>query len=432
MNVSFLTVFPQLYDQFLQTSIVGRASEQGKVRFELVNYFSFCPPKQRVDAPAFGHGAGMVMRPEMVGAAIDDTENRLGKAYKLFFSPQGKKLDQYLLRSIAHEAEKAGHLMLVTSRYEGMDARVEEEYADLVVSLGDYVLMGGDLPAMVLTEGLLRLIPGVIGKAASVAHESFSGPLFDYPAYCSPVVWKNREVPEIIRSGNHAAMDAWRRDQAIRKTVIHNFEWLSSHELKPQEREEVLNVLPNHYAVLMHTQVMLPDNKVGTTSVTSMDIHDIARSGRTFGIKNYFIVTPLKDQQQVVQTLLDFWLEGGGVTYNQHRHEALKRVRMLSSFDEVLAAIEQLEGSKPIILAVESDRMVGNRITYNEQGVVWALKKPVLFLFGTGKGLSQDLVDRADFVLDPIDGLTDFNHLSVRSAVAIVFDRWLGLHYKRH
>ena len=432
MNISILTVFPQLFDQFLGTSLIGRAVEQKKINVQLLNYFSYCPPKQRIDAPPFGHGAGMVMKPEVVGAAIEDAQNQFpGKPYRIFFSPQGKTLDQYLLKEIAQKVQESNHLMIVSSRYEGMDERVEQEYADLVLSIGDYVLMGGDVPAMVLLEGLLRLVPGIVGKEESVALESFEGPFVDYPTFTAPVVWKGREVPEILRSGNHAKMEAWRHAVAVKKSVAHHFEWVRSHELDQKQRKEVLNEIPPHYCILLHSQVMLPDGKEGTTSVTSMDIHDIARSGRTFGIKNYLIVTPLKDQQSIVRTLLDFWQTGRGVTYNNHRHEAVSRVELMSSFDEALEFIRQQEDKEPVVVTIESERMKGKEISYYDQDLVWSHKRPVVLVFGTAKGLSQSLVDRADYLLDPIDGLTDFNHLSVRSAVAIVFDRWLGLKYKR-
>ncbi len=143
MNISILTVFPELYDPFLKTSLIGRAIDQGSVSFDLTSFFSYCAPKQRIDAPAFGHGAGMVMRPEIVGAAIEDKEKAHGKAFKIFFSPQGKKLTQPVLKEIAQKvAATNNHLMLVSSRYEGMDDRIEQIYADLTISIGDFVLMG--------------------------------------------------------------------------------------------------------------------------------------------------------------------------------------------------------------------------------------------------------------------------------------------------
>ncbi|OQA36253.1 MAG: tRNA (guanine-N(1)-)-methyltransferase [Candidatus Dependentiae bacterium ADurb.Bin331] len=431
MNISILTVFPELYEPFLKTSLIGRAVLQGTVSFDLTSFFSYSPPKQRIDARAFGHGAGMVMRPEIVGAAIEDKEKVHGKAFKIFFSPQGRKLTQPVLKEIADRVLQANnHLMIVSSRYEGMDDRIEQNYADLTISIGDFVLMGGDVPAMVLLEGLLRLIPGVVGKAESVEYESFNGPFVDFPTYTTPVIWNGWEVPPVLRSGNHAAINKWREDQAIEKTVKHHFEWVRSYALSAQQKKQAAERIPPHYCVLMHSNVMLPNGEVGTTSVTSMDIHDIARSARTYGLKNYFIVTELEDQTRVVQTLLDFWQTGYGIEYNKNRHEAVKRVSLKKTFDEVVEAIKEREGVAPIVLATSAKTGSAQSITYFDQERVWSHKKPVLFVLGTGKGLSPELMNRADYVLEPVEGFTDFNHLSVRTAAGVIFDRWLGLQHK--
>ncbi len=165
----------------------------------------------------------MLLRPEVIQQAVEAQEAAHGKAYKIFFSPKGKTLDQPMLRNLAHILTEKKHMMLLPARYEGMDARVEEEYADCLLSIGNYVLMGGDIPAMVLMEGMLRLVPGVVGKEESVVEESYTGPFLDYPEYTAPVVWKGREVPEIVRGGNHAAIEKWRKEQAAAESVQNHF-----------------------------------------------------------------------------------------------------------------------------------------------------------------------------------------------------------------
>ena len=147
---------------------------------------------------------------EVIERAVDAQEHAHGKAFKIFFSPSGRRLDQDLLKKLLQSIEEKEHLMLLPARYEGMDSRVEEHYADEIISAGDFVVMGGDLPAMLLMEGLLRLIPGVVGKAESVEQDSFFGPFVDHPHYTAPVVWKDLEVPEVLRSGNHAFIAQWR------------------------------------------------------------------------------------------------------------------------------------------------------------------------------------------------------------------------------
>jgi tRNA (guanine37-N1)-methyltransferase len=432
MNISLLTVFTQLYDSFLKTSLIGKAQEKGLVQFDVQTFFSFVQPKERIDAPLFGHGSGMAIRPDVIEKAIDSQEKKHGKSFKIFFSPQGKKVDQPLLEDLIKKLADCRHLMLIAGRYEGMDARVEQEYADEILSIGDFVVMGGDVPAMLFLEGLLRLMPGVVGKQESIEEESFSGPFVDYPVYTTPLTWKDKTVPEVIRSGNHAAMNKWRQEKAIQKTVQHHFAWVRSHALTVQEKKEVKKIMPNHYVVLMHGDVMIGNEKLaGTTSVTSIDIHDIARASKSYGVERFFVVTPLIDQQKIVETLLAFWKTGVGVEYNPHRHEAVNLVEIKDTIGNVIEAIEAHEGKKPLLIATSARLMPqGPNISFFDQEKVWAQERPVLFIFGTGKGLTDQLIEKCDFLLLPIEGFTDFNHLSVRSAVAIALDRWLGINVK--
>ena len=228
MKVSVLTLFPRLYDQFLEASLIGRARKNEVASVDTVDLFSFVSPGERIDAPTCGHGAGMLLRPDVIDDAIAVQEKKAGSAYKIFFSPQGKKLTQSALARVATRALQKGHLMLLPARYEGMDARVEQHFADEVFSVGDFVLMGGDLPAMMFLEGVFRFIPGVVGKQESVEQDSFSGPFLDHPAYTKPVSWRGMEVPEVVRSGDHAAINAWRKETAARNTVRENFDWFRS------------------------------------------------------------------------------------------------------------------------------------------------------------------------------------------------------------
>lgn len=433
MNISILSVFPHLYHPFLETSLIKRAQDQKLVNFQLADFFSFVAPKERIDAPSFGHGAGMLIKPEVVQKAIESQESKNGAAYKIFFSPHGKKLDQKLLQTIAHKIQDKKHLMLICARYEGMDARVEEEYADEIVSIGDFVVMGGDLPAMLLLEGLLRLIPGVVGKQESVAADSFSGPFVDYPEYTMPVVWKDKEVPEIVRSGNHALIAQWRLKQAVSRTILHHFDWLRSCLLTSEQKQLSRAAMPAHYVALMHNDILVGDgDRIGNTSVTSLDLHDIARSAKSYGIKKYFIVTDLLDQQKIVRKLLDFWQQGAGIEYNVSRHNAVKHVELQSSLKDTITYIEQQEGSKPLVIATSAQKNTSTDklITFHDQSLIWQSQRPVLLVFGTGQGLSSALLEECDYVLVPVEGFTDYNHLSVRSAAAIVLDRWLGLNVK--
>lgn len=448
MKISIITVFPEIHETFIKTSIIGRAVEKGLLAFNIVRFSDMCPPKERIDEPIVGHGVGMVIKPDVVQKAIGVCEEKWGRGFKIFFSPQGIKLDQVVLAEVAKTLGYAGksmlndgqarigtsaipHIILVCPRYEGMDARVEEHYADLLISIGDYVVMGGDLPAQVFLEGFLRLIPGIVGKQESVVGDSFQSPFFDHPAYGLPVTWENKTVPEVLRSGNHAEINRWRKEASVKNTINHRFDWFSSNRPSDDDIKLARQHIPKHYVALMHTDVNLKEGRVGSTSVASLDIHDTARACATYGVKNFFIVCPLLDQQRIVKTFLDFWMSEQGGKYNSNRQEAIRLVRQLESFEQLLAAIEAQEGVRPIIVTTSAKHHdFGIKIDYRSQGEVWRHNRPVLFVFGTGQGLSDAILAQSDYLLVPVEGLVPYNHLSVRSAVSIILDRWLGLHPK--
>jgi len=445
VNVSIITVFPELYDSFLTTSLIARAKKKELVDFNVVRFSDFCSPKERIDEPVCGPGSGMVIKPEVVEKAITHCEKQWGVGFKIFFSPQGKRLDQRLFRSLSQKdifrdldseqkkkTKSSQHIILVCSRYEGMDERVEKHYADEILSIGDYVLMGGDLPAQVFLEGILRLLPGVVGKEASVEKESFESPFLDYPTYGLPVEWKGAAVPDVILSGNHAEIEKCRSEQAVKKTLHNRFDWFSSWPLSQRDKEKGFEQIPPHYIALMHDEVMLGDGTEGVTSITSIDIHDSARSCATYGIKKNYIVSPLKDQHSIMNTFLSFWRSEEGRRYNKTRYEAIKRIAPIYSFEEVCTDIEKTEGCKPLIIATSAQKSSSSGIVidYSSQSQVWKTSRPVLIVFGTGQGLSNKFMEKVDFTLFPVEGITNYNHLSVRSAIAVVLDRWIGAHQK--
>ncbi|MFT6765808.1 MAG: tRNA (guanine37-N1)-methyltransferase, partial [Alteromonas naphthalenivorans] len=358
-------------------------------------------------------------------------EKEYGKAYRIFLTPQGKKLDQRLAKELSAKLQEKKHIMFIAGRYEGIDERAVQEYADLELSIGDYVLMGGDLPVMVALEAITRYLPGVVGKGESVEKDSFSGPFVDFPTYTTPPrEWKGRNIPEILLSGNHKAMNDWRANNAAERSVLEHFSWVRAHCRDKKDQETVAKYIPNHYCALMHDDVIVEQGRIGTSSVTSLDIHDIARSAKTYGIKNYFIVTPLKDQQRIVKTILGYWDSTDGIEYNKSRSNAVGQVRLVGNLDAVKATIREQEGMEPLVIATSAQVVEGVPfITYHDQHLVWDKKRPVLLIFGTAKGLSSELVKQCDYLLGPVLGFSNFNHLSVRSAAAIIFDRWLGINF---
>jgi tRNA (guanine37-N1)-methyltransferase len=449
IKISIITVFPQMHETFVKTSLIGRALEKGIVEFNVIKVSDLCQSVERIDEPTCGPGAGMILKPELIKKAIDQCEKKFGNGYKIFFSPQGIVLNQPIVRQLAtnlfnfddeksHDYSKqtiqkkvVQHVILVCSRYEGMDSRVEERFADLVLSIGDYVVMGGDLPAQIFLESVLRFLPGVVGNEESVQKESFSSSFLDFPEYGLPAEWEDLKIPDIVRSGNHAEIEKWRQHQAIQKTIQNRFDWFISSKPNSKDIELANQFIPNHYVALMHTQIVLKGGRVGHSSVASLDIHDIARSSKTYGIKKFFLVSPLKDQQEIVKSFLRFWNSDEGKNYNRSRFDAIALVEPVFSLDEALDRIEEIENKNPILISTSAKQhSTIQNICYNDHKQVWKNNRPILFVFGTAQGLADEVIDRSDFLLEPLQGLTNYNHLSVRAAVAIIFDRWLGLNPK--
>ncbi len=209
MRVDILTLFPEMFSA-MQQSILGRAQKSGKIQINIVNIRDYTEDKHlKCDDYPFGGGAGMVMMPQPIGSAIEamDPEH---KAHRIYMSPKGKTLSQ---QKVFELVEKE-HLILLCGHYEGVDQRVIDLFIDEEISIGDYVLTGGELPAMVLADCVSRYVDGVI-SSSSLIDESFSDNMLEYPQYTRPQEYKGLCVPEVLRSGDHKKVDAWRREQAL-------------------------------------------------------------------------------------------------------------------------------------------------------------------------------------------------------------------------
>ena len=211
MWIGALTIFPELFAPFLATSLVGRARERGLLEVEVRDLRDFTEDRHRVvDDEPYGGGGGMVMKaPPWVRAVREMSAGR--RPWRVLLSPQGRRLDDAKAQELASRPE----LLLLCGRYEGIDERVRELVVDEELSIGDYVLSGGELPAMVLIEVVSRCVPGVVQQASSVERDSFRRGLLDHPHYTRPRVWRGREVPEVLLSGDHALIDRWRRAAAL-------------------------------------------------------------------------------------------------------------------------------------------------------------------------------------------------------------------------
>jgi len=213
MRFDVITLFPELFETHLTTSILGKAIETGVVQVGLHDLRRHGLGKHHsVDDEPFGGGAGMVMRPEPIFAAVEEV--REDASHVVLLSARGRRFDHAIARSLVEHP----HVVLICGRYEGVDERVADELADDELSIGDFVLAGGELAALVVIEAAARLVPGVLGNAESLLSESHAEGLLEYPQYTRPAEFRGHRVPDVLLSGDHAAIERWRREQAERAT----------------------------------------------------------------------------------------------------------------------------------------------------------------------------------------------------------------------
>lgn len=213
MRIDVISLFPELFDAHLRASLLGRAIEEGTVTVQVHDLREFGIGKHRsVDDAPYGGGAGMVMRPEPIFDAVESVRSDVSKVIVL--SPRGTRLTHPVVDRLARES----HLVLVCGRYEGVDERVMTHLADEEISIGDFVLAGGELPALVVVEAVCRLVPGVVGNPESLSSESHAGGRLEYPQYTRPEEFRGVRVPDVLLTGNHAAIARWRTEQSERLT----------------------------------------------------------------------------------------------------------------------------------------------------------------------------------------------------------------------
>lgn len=234
MQVDILTLFPEMFQGPFDASIIKRAREQKLLSVDLINIRDYSQNKHHtVDDTPYGGGAGMVMSPEPIFEAADWIKARRGGFGRfIYLSPAGKLLTQELVRELAGEK----HLAVLCGHYEGVDQRVRDVLVTDEISIGDYVLTGGELPAMVLVDSVARLIPGVLGEAASAEEDSFSDGLLEYPHYTKPRSYRGHGVPEVLMNGHHEQIRLWRRRQSLLKTLEQRPELLSGAPLTEEDR----------------------------------------------------------------------------------------------------------------------------------------------------------------------------------------------------
>lgn len=233
MNICVLTLFPELFDPFWDHGIIRRAVQGEKISPATIQIREHATGRHRVtDDRPYGGGCGMVMKPEPMAAAVAEAKSRMPAATTLLLSPQGKRFDQQLAQSLASVDE----LILVCGRYEGVDERFVDQHVDGEISIGDFVLTGGELGAMVVIDAVTRLIPGVLGNADSAGSDTFSDGLVEHAHFTRPPRFGNQSVPDVLLSGNHLEIDRWRRESALMRTVLKRPDLLAQRDLSAEER----------------------------------------------------------------------------------------------------------------------------------------------------------------------------------------------------
>ncbi|MFC4775418.1 tRNA (guanosine(37)-N1)-methyltransferase TrmD [Paenibacillus sp. GCM10023252] len=234
MRIDVLTLFPEMFDGVFGASILGKARDKGIAELRAVNFRDYSNNKHNtVDDYPYGGGGGMVLKPEPMFAAVRDLVPAEGsKPRIILMCPQGETFTQHK----AEELSKESHLVFVCGHYEGYDERIRTHLVTDEISIGDYVLTGGELPAMVVIDSVVRLLPGVLGNETSAITDSFSTGLLEYPHYTRPAVYEGMEVPDILLSGHHSNIEAWRREQSLLRTLARRPDLLDKAELTDKER----------------------------------------------------------------------------------------------------------------------------------------------------------------------------------------------------
>lgn len=235
MNFYILTLFPEMVMDGLNTSIIGRAVKNGLLNIEAINIRDFAQNKHgQVDDYVYGGGAGLLMQAAPIYRAYESICEKIGKSPRvIYLTPQGKVFNQ----SCAEEFAKEEDLIFLCGHYEGIDERVLEEIVTDYMSIGDYVLTGGELPSMVMIDAISRLVPGVLNKQASYEVESFHDNLLEYPQYTRPEEWHGKKVPAVLLSGHHVNVEKWRREQSLKRTLERRPDLLEEANLTKEDKK---------------------------------------------------------------------------------------------------------------------------------------------------------------------------------------------------
>lgn len=429
MKFDIVTIFPGFFDSVFSFGVISRAVENKAVEINVHDLRTYSAEKHgKTDDTPYGGGSGMLMTPEPIGNAIGRIKENGLRSAVILTTPKGEEFDDRKAQELCGFEQ----LIILCGRYEGVDDRVSELYVDMKISTGKYINSGGEYACSLIVDAVSRYLPGVLGNTESLASESLTNGLLEYPQYTKPRTYKGKKVPELLLSGDHEEIRKWRRQESIKSTFIHNPASLDDAQLSKEEdaflKELKTGSSPDFrvYIALVHYPAYNSRLEVVSTAFKSIDAHDISRDATTYGVKEFYLINPVEEQRRLAGRLVDHWTEGEGRNFNETKSEAFGIISIMSTIEEAVEQIEEIEGRKPKIVVTDarfSDDMTGYRALREK---IFENTEPFLILFGTGWGLTLETIKAADYVLKPISGYSEFNHLSVRSAAAIVLDRLLS------
>lgn len=382
MKVTVITAFPEFFRAFFETSIVGRAVERGLLKVDVVDLRDYGEGSySKIDDYSFGGNGGMVLMAEPLALALEGVK---GDPYVVYPSPQGVPLTQETVETLFSK----GDVVIVCGHYEGIDERFVSSRVDLELSVGDYVLTGGELPAMVIIDAVSRLVPGVVGKGRSVEEDSFFKGMLDTPHFTRPSSWRGQDVPDVLLSGNDGAIEDWRRREAVRRTLERRPDLLS--------RSGLLGYMDKN------AFLMLPLSEVSSP----WEIRSIARACSFYGVSRLLLPVEDRDTRDSVRSLV--LSEDLGAL-----------VKLFPSVARALRWVSDKEKAVPYVVGVNSSNSMG--LSWLEiKREILEVSRPVIFMAG---GDDKD----CDVTMRPVAGDDrSRSALPVQNAISVVLDRFFG------
>jgi len=407
MRFSVVTAFPDFVEAYFKTSVIGKAVQKGLIECDVVNPRMFAePPHNQIDDYAYG-GGGMVLKAEPLARAVDFVKSPAAKVICL--SPQGRLLNQALVESLATEQ----HLILVCGHYEGVDERFIQAYADMEVSVGDYVLTGGELPALIVVDAVSRRVEGVVGKSSAVEDDSFAKGMLDHPHYTRPSVWRGLKVPEVLLNGDHGAVASWRRRESIARTLSRRPDIVGNAFLAPYIEKGV-------YLIWGDASRVLGDEAGLPEEVVIKFLKNIISVSERAGCRKVILLLKEAAIRQKIKILLSKLAK-----LEAECDEYAEMIKVVPNMDRAVSWIKEKEKSSPYMVAITSENKA-NRIHWDELKMrILGFRRPVAFCY---QCKAEDMVGVC--LRNPL-GVNDSGDIfSGIISVAVTLERIIGLEKK--